>query len=114
MVKEKKILVFRQEICPLEFASAFELSLYEPSSASHESFISYHEHLIAYGMVCSSPKFFFFFFKPDINQERIVEEGGLDALLMLLRSSQNATILRVTSGAIANMAMNGNIVFRLS
>ncbi|EXB96208.1 Armadillo repeat-containing kinesin-like protein 1 [Morus notabilis] len=42
----------------------------------------------------------------DINQERIVEEGGLDALLMLLRSSQNATILRVTSGAIANLAMN--------
>ncbi|PON34472.1 Kinesin-like protein [Trema orientale] len=42
----------------------------------------------------------------DINQEKIVEEGGLDALLMLLRSSQNTTILRVTSGAIANLAMN--------
>ncbi|CAL5363448.1 unnamed protein product [Camellia sinensis] len=42
----------------------------------------------------------------DINQEKIVEEGGLDALLMLLRSSQNATILRVASGAIANLAMN--------
>ncbi|XP_020536971.1 kinesin-like protein KIN-UC isoform X2 [Jatropha curcas] len=42
----------------------------------------------------------------DINQERIVEEGGLDALLMLLKSSQNATILRVASGAIANLAMN--------
>ncbi|KAL5569393.1 hypothetical protein UlMin_025968 [Ulmus minor] len=42
----------------------------------------------------------------DTNQEKIVEEGGLDALLMLLRSSQNTTILRVTSGAIANLAMN--------
>ncbi|XAR52336.1 Plus-end-directed kinesin ATPase [Bertholletia excelsa] len=42
----------------------------------------------------------------DINQERIVEEGGLDALLMLLQSSQNTTILRVASGAIANLAMN--------
>lgn len=36
-----------------------------------------------------------------------MEEGGLDALLMLLRSSQNTTILRVASGAIANLAMNG-------
>ncbi|XP_057979199.1 kinesin-like protein KIN-UC isoform X2 [Malania oleifera] len=42
----------------------------------------------------------------DINQEKIVEEGGLDALLRLLQSSQNATILRVASGAIANLAMN--------
>uniref|UniRef100_A0A5B7C3W1 Protein ARMADILLO REPEAT KINESIN1 n=1 Tax=Davidia involucrata TaxID=16924 RepID=A0A5B7C3W1_DAVIN len=42
----------------------------------------------------------------DINQEKIVEEGGLNALLMLLRSSQNTTILRVASGAIANLAMN--------
>ncbi|PSR92994.1 Kinesin-like protein [Actinidia chinensis var. chinensis] len=42
----------------------------------------------------------------DINQEKIVEEGGLDALLLLLRSSQNTTILRVASGAIANLAMN--------
>ncbi|KAJ7975028.1 Kinesin-like protein [Quillaja saponaria] len=42
----------------------------------------------------------------DINQETIVEEGGLDSLLMLLRSSQNTTILRVASGAIANLAMN--------
>lgn len=42
----------------------------------------------------------------DINQEKIVEEGGLDALLMLLRSSQNTTVLRVASGAIANLAMN--------
>lgn len=44
----------------------------------------------------------------DVNQESIVEEGGLDALLMMLRSSQNATVLRVASGAIANLAMNGN------
>ncbi|KAJ8766097.1 hypothetical protein K2173_020613 [Erythroxylum novogranatense] len=42
----------------------------------------------------------------DSNQEKIVEEGGLDALLMLLKSSQNTTILRVASGAIANLAMN--------
>ncbi|KAG6410101.1 hypothetical protein SASPL_128150 [Salvia splendens] len=41
-----------------------------------------------------------------INQERIVQEGGLDALLKLVKSSQNATILRVASGAIANLAMN--------
>lgn len=43
----------------------------------------------------------------DINQERIVQEGGLDALLKLLESSHNTTILRVASGAIANLAMNG-------
>lgn len=43
-----------------------------------------------------------------MNQEKIMEEGGLDALLMLLQSSQNTTILRVASGAIANLAMNGN------
>ncbi|XP_022765450.1 kinesin-like protein KIN-UC [Durio zibethinus] len=42
----------------------------------------------------------------DVNQEKIVEEGGLDALLSMLRLSQNATILRVASGAIANLAMN--------
>ncbi|XP_047966592.1 kinesin-like protein KIN-UC [Salvia hispanica] len=42
----------------------------------------------------------------DINQERIVQEGGLDALLKLVESSQNTTILRVASGAIANLAMN--------
>ncbi|KAM5555936.1 kinesin-like protein KIN-UC [Rosa sericea] len=42
----------------------------------------------------------------DMNQEKIMEEGGLDALLMLLQSSQNTTILRVASGAIANLAMN--------
>ena len=48
----------------------------------------------------------------DINQEKIVEEGGLDALLTMLRSSQNATILRVASGAIANLAMNGTSDFQ--
>ena len=37
-----------------------------------------------------------------------MEEGGLDALMLLLRSSKNITILRVASGAIANLAMNGN------
>ncbi|XP_058204579.1 kinesin-like protein KIN-UC isoform X6 [Rhododendron vialii] len=42
----------------------------------------------------------------DINQEKIMEEGGIDALLMLLQSCQNITILRVASGAIANLAMN--------
>ncbi|GMI86984.1 Arabidopsis thaliana KINESIN Ungrouped clade, gene A, ARMADILLO REPEAT-CONTAINING KINESIN 1 [Hibiscus trionum] len=42
----------------------------------------------------------------DVNQVTIVEEGGLDSLLKMLRSSQNATILRVASGAIANLAMN--------
>lgn len=52
---------------------------------------------------------FYFIFRPisDINQEKIVEEGGLDALLLLLRSSKSTTILRVASGAIANLAMNG-------
>ncbi|KAG2543403.1 kinesin-like protein KIN-UA isoform X4 [Panicum virgatum] len=44
----------------------------------------------------------------DINQERIVEEGGLDALLSLLETSENTTIHRVTAGAVANLAMNGS------
>lgn len=47
------------------------------------------------------------YFISDVNQEKIVAEGGLDALLMLLRSSHNTTILRVASGAVANLAMNG-------
>ncbi|XP_051182928.1 kinesin-like protein KIN-UA isoform X2 [Lolium perenne] len=42
----------------------------------------------------------------DINQEKIVEEGGLDALLSLLETSENTTIHRATAGAIANLAMN--------
>ena len=37
-----------------------------------------------------------------------MEEGGLDALILLLRSSKNITILRVAYGTIANLAMNGN------
>ncbi|KAF3795938.1 Armadillo repeat-containing kinesin-like protein 2 [Nymphaea thermarum] len=44
---------------------------------------------------------------PDANQEKIVNEGGLDVLLLLL-DSQNETIRRVASGAIANLAMNEN------
>ncbi|KAJ3689983.1 hypothetical protein LUZ61_019147 [Rhynchospora tenuis] len=44
----------------------------------------------------------------DINQEKIVEEGGLDALLSLLETSENTTIHRVTAGALANLAMNGS------
>ncbi|KAG8073508.1 hypothetical protein GUJ93_ZPchr0006g42140 [Zizania palustris] len=44
----------------------------------------------------------------DINQERIVQEGGLEALLSLLETSENTTIHRVTAGAIANLAMNGS------
>uniref|UniRef100_A0A0A9EG25 Vacuolar protein 8 n=1 Tax=Arundo donax TaxID=35708 RepID=A0A0A9EG25_ARUDO len=44
----------------------------------------------------------------DINQEKIVEGGGLDALLSLLETSQNTTIRRVTAGAVANLAMNGS------
>ena len=43
-----------------------------------------------------------------------MEEGGLDALLTMLRLSQNATILRVAAGAIANLAMNGNSNFQSS
>ncbi|KAH0466197.1 hypothetical protein IEQ34_006300 [Dendrobium chrysotoxum] len=43
----------------------------------------------------------------DLNQQRIVEEGGLDALLLLLESSKDETIQRLTAGAIANLAMNG-------
>lgn len=39
-----------------------------------------------------------------------MNEGGLDALLMLLQTSRNTTILRVASGAVANLAMNGMFV----
>lgn len=45
------------------------------------------------------------------NQVKIVEEGGVEALLMLVQSSQNSTILRVASGAIANLAMNGTKLY---
>ncbi|KAH7855846.1 hypothetical protein Vadar_029610 [Vaccinium darrowii] len=44
--------------------------------------------------------------KSYVNQEKIVEEGGLDALLMLLQSCQNIAVLGAASGAIANLAMN--------
>ncbi|XP_020578921.1 kinesin-like protein KIN-UA [Phalaenopsis equestris] len=43
----------------------------------------------------------------DLNQQRIVEEGGLDALLLLLESCKDEMIQRLTAGAIANLAMNG-------
>lgn len=42
-----------------------------------------------------------------MNQEKIVEAGGLTSLLMLLRNSEDETIHRVAAGAIANLAMNG-------
>ncbi|KAG9445084.1 hypothetical protein H6P81_016424 [Aristolochia fimbriata] len=42
----------------------------------------------------------------EANQEKIVEAGGLNSLLMLLRSSEDETIRRVAAGAIANLAMN--------
>ncbi|KAL6004763.1 hypothetical protein ACLOJK_005319 [Asimina triloba] len=40
------------------------------------------------------------------NQQKIVDAGGLNSLLMLLRSSEDETIHRVAAGAIANLAMN--------
>lgn len=43
------------------------------------------------------------------NQEKIVEAGGLSSLLILLRSSEDETIHRVAAGAIANLAMNGDL-----
>ncbi|KAJ9549856.1 hypothetical protein OSB04_022399 [Centaurea solstitialis] len=43
------------------------------------------------------------------NQEKIVEAGGLTSLLTLLTSSEDENIHRVAAGAIANLAMNGNI-----
>uniref|UniRef100_A0ACD5WQR4 Uncharacterized protein n=1 Tax=Avena sativa TaxID=4498 RepID=A0ACD5WQR4_AVESA len=42
----------------------------------------------------------------DINQEKIVQEGGLDALLSLLETSESTTIHRATAVAIANLAMD--------
>lgn len=38
-----------------------------------------------------------------------MEAGGLTSLLNLLRSSEDEGIHRVAAGAIANLAMNGNI-----
>lgn len=51
--------------------------------------------------------YLFYFICTEANQERIVEAGGLNSLLMLLRSSEDETIRRVSAGAIANLAMNG-------
>ncbi|OMP00581.1 Armadillo [Corchorus olitorius] len=42
----------------------------------------------------------------EANQEKIVESGGLNSLLMLLRSYEDETVRRVAAGAIANLAMN--------
>lgn len=42
----------------------------------------------------------------EVNQERIVEAGGLTSLLMLLRRYEDETVRRVAAGAIANLAMN--------
>lgn len=45
----------------------------------------------------------------EANQEKIVKAGGLTSLLTILRSSNDETILRVAAGAIANLAMNGEL-----
>jgi hypothetical protein len=47
--------------------------------------------------------------KAEANQKKIVEAGGLSSLLMLLRSFEDETVRRVAAGAIANLAMNGNL-----
>lgn len=45
----------------------------------------------------------------ETNQQKIVQAGGLTSLLILLGSSEDETIHRVAAGAIANLAMNGNV-----
>ncbi|KAG5008375.1 hypothetical protein JHK85_026917 [Glycine max] len=45
----------------------------------------------------------------EANQKRIVEAGGLTSLLMLLRRYEDETVRRVAAGAIANLAMNGDV-----
>jgi Armadillo/beta-catenin-like repeat len=50
----------------------------------------------------------------ETNQEKIVEAGGLTSLLTLLRSSEDETIRRVAAGAIANLAMNRMLPFKLN
>lgn len=40
-------------------------------------------------------------------QVNIAEEGGVEALLMLLQSSQNSKVQKFASCAIANLVMNG-------
>lgn len=42
----------------------------------------------------------------EVNQQKIVEAGGLTSLLMLLETSGDETIQRVSAGAVANLAMN--------
>ncbi|KAK4738657.1 hypothetical protein R3W88_002354 [Solanum pinnatisectum] len=42
----------------------------------------------------------------EANQEKIVEAGGLNSLLMLLGNSVDETIRRIAAGAIANLAMS--------
>ncbi|CAN4125806.1 unnamed protein product [Withania somnifera] len=42
----------------------------------------------------------------EANQEKIVEAGGLNSLLMLLSNSEDETIRRIAAGAIANLAMS--------
>lgn len=42
----------------------------------------------------------------DLNQIKIMEEGGLHALLIILQSSTNTTIIRVTYVTLANLAMS--------
>ncbi|KAK4371987.1 hypothetical protein RND71_007371 [Anisodus tanguticus] len=42
----------------------------------------------------------------EANQEKIVEAGGLNSLLMLLSISEDETIRRIAAGAIANLAMS--------
>lgn len=44
----------------------------------------------------------------EANQEKIVEAGGLNSLLMLLSNSEDETIRRIAAGAIANLAMSGD------
>ncbi|KAJ6836703.1 hypothetical protein M6B38_324980 [Iris pallida] len=41
-----------------------------------------------------------------LTRKKIVEEGGFHALLMLLESTGDSTAIRITTGAIANLAMN--------
>lgn len=42
----------------------------------------------------------------EANQEKIVEAGGLNSLLILLSNSEDETIRRIAAGAIANLAMS--------
>mgnify|MGYP002775071174 FL=1 len=44
----------------------------------------------------------------EASQEKIVDAGGLCTLLQILQRAKDETTRRVTAGAIANLAMNGN------